>query len=461
MRRAERGRWSVRVGGIGAGILVGVIVALAPSAARAEARFDVPPALRHRVEFWTDVFATYGERQVLVHDSKHLDRVYSVLDFRDLEGRDLSKAKIEQIVKKTVEREKKRLQRMFSRLDRLGPKAKNLSVEELRIRRLFKSETSSRKFQRAAQESRMRAQRGLRERFREGIAIGHRYFPQMEAIFRAEGAPVALTRLPLVESSFDGRAHSKAGAVGIWQFMPATARKFMRIDAAVDERLDPFVSARGAARFLRQNYERLGTWPLAIIAYNHGPAGIARAVRKLGTTDVSRIIERYRSRSFRFASRNFYPEFLAALEVEENHRDYFGPIALQQPRKTDVVRLDHYLPMKTVVRCGGHNASEIAALNPGLLPTVHQGRQRVPRRYRLRLAAGAGEPFKRCYAKLPAQEMFSTQKRLYVMHRVRRGQTLWQIARKYGSTVEAIRRRNRLRNSNLIRVGQKLRIPTS
>ena len=263
--------------------------------------------------------------------------------------------------------------------------------------------------------------------------------------------PIELTRLPLVESTFNIHSYSKVGAAGIWQFMPSTGRQFLR--------LDPLVATRAAARYLRGNYEQLGTWPLALTGYNHGPNGIAPAVRQLGTTDVVVLIEQYRGRRFGFASRNFYPEFLAALEVERNHRQYFGPLPLGEPRPTDDVELRHYLPLPAVTTCAGVGAAEIAALNPGLLPTVYEGKQRLPRRYRLRLPGGTGRQFERCYARLPASQKFTKQQRFYVVHRVRRGQTLSQIANRYGSTVDRIRRRNKLRNADLIRVGQVLEIP--
>ena len=240
-------------------------------------------------------------------------------------------------------------------------------------------------------------------------------------------------------------AYSKVGASGVWQFMPSTARRFMRIDDAVDERLDPIVSTRAAARFLRENYDRLGTWPLAITAYNHGPAGIARAVRETGTTDIGTIVEKYRGPSFKFASRNFYAEFLAALDVERNYRKYFGTLPLFPPLKHDEVPLPHYVPIASVVRCAGGDEDAFRELNPGLLPAVYTGRQRVPRDYTVRLPAGSTARFQQCYSTLPASHKATSQQKAFVVHRVRRGQTLAQIARLYGTSVKEIQRRNGLR----------------
>jgi membrane-bound lytic murein transglycosylase D len=345
------------------------------------------------------------------------------------------------------------------RIHRLGADNPSLSPDEAVLVRLFRDDRNPRKFLLAADLDRIRSQTGIRERFLNGVATGNLYFDRMERIFEEERVPVAITRLPLVESSFDLRAYSKVGASGIWQFMPATGRRFMTMNEAVDERLDPFTATRSAARFLRENYAMLGSWPLAVMGYNHGPGGIARAVRQLGTTDVEEIVLRYDGPRFKFASRNFYPEFLAALDVETNRFEHYGPLPQYDPIETDEVRLNHYVSLASLSTCARSTPDELRRLNPSLLSSVHAGKLRVPRGYTLRLPKDARRPFERCYAALPASQKFSQQKRQYVVHRVRRGQTLSQIARQYGRSVDEILRRNGLRSKNLIREGQVLRIP--
>jgi membrane-bound lytic murein transglycosylase D len=128
-------------------------------------------------------------------------------------------------------------------------------------------------------------------RFADAIRVSRHYLKAMEVIFRREGVPVELTRLPFIESSFDVQAYSKVGAAGIWQFMPSTGRLYnLRINPAFDERRDPLMASEAAARFLKANYEKLGSWPLAITAYNYGPAGLATAVNTLNTADIATII---------------------------------------------------------------------------------------------------------------------------------------------------------------------------
>ena len=146
-------------------------------------------------------------------------------------------------------------------------------------------------------------------------------------VLEQHGVPEEIAALPHVESSFNPAAYSKVGAAGLWQFMPSTAKRFMRVDGVVDERLDPYSATEAAANLMLYNYRLLGSWPLAVTAYNHGPGGLRRAQEELGTSDIAVIVKRYQGATFGFASRNFYVAFLAALEVDRNAEKYFGPIA--------------------------------------------------------------------------------------------------------------------------------------
>lgn len=450
----------------------------APRRAVASADFKVPPTLRPTVNFWIDVFAKYGRRQIVIHDTERVDRVYSVLDFRDMERAGYSEVQIELTMREREESEKARVRDILRRLDQLDPSTDALTEEEERIYGLFGNDPSPTRFIDAAGPDRVRGQKGIRERFAQGIQTAHAYFPHMEAIFRQAGVPTEITRLPLIESCFNMRAYSKVGAAGVWQFMPGTARSFMRIDGSVDERLDPLVASRAAARFMRQNFEKLGSWPLAINAYNHGPAGMARAVNTTGTTDIARIIQNYRGPAYKFASRNFYPEFLAAVEVEANHRKYFGELALHPPYATDTVYLAQRTHIGSAARCAGADVWELAELNPSLLPAVHQGRAPIPPGFSLRVPVGRADRFDQCAASVPPPREMARRPpsgrggrsvgarggqtakagpRL-VVHKVKPGQTLSQIAAKYGCSVDKIRRGNRLKG-NKIHSGQLLRIP--
>jgi membrane-bound lytic murein transglycosylase D len=140
-----------------------------------------------------------------------------------------------------------------------------------------------------------------------------------------------------VESSFNPKAYSKAGAAGIWQFTRSTGKKFMKVGRGVDERRDPIRSSKAAAQLLEQNYRILRSWPLAITAYNHGISGLSKARKTKGSEEA--IFSDYSTRRFQFASRNFYSEFLATRHVANNYAHYFGlteeSLSTTEPGSTD------------------------------------------------------------------------------------------------------------------------------
>lgn len=434
----------------------------APSVVR-ESPVPVLPGLETQVEFWKQVFTTHSTHQVVIHDALYLDRVYEVVDFEFLTGGVLSYAEIRAYAQDKVRSEKDRIRAILLQLHQRGTDPGELSPEEAKIWALFPDANDASRFLDAAADDRLRSQTGLRERFAAGVEVSRRYLPEMEAVFRREGLPVELTRLPLVESSFNLHAYSKAGAAGIWQFMPSTARLYMRLDRAVDERRDPVVSTRAAAAFLRGNYDVLGSWPLAITAYNHGRAGIANAVATVGSSNLMEIIRTYRGPAFKFASRNFYAEFLAALEVEQHASQYYGAISPARPQRTDIVTVPNQVTIRTAARAGNTDVETLAKLNPALTHDVISGNLRMPKGYSLRLPAGSAADFHTRYASVAAQDKppaRRAQKAPYVVHRVKPGQTLEGIAKRHGITVAALRRHNKLR-ANHVRAGQSLTIPTT
>jgi membrane-bound lytic murein transglycosylase D len=448
-----------------------------PAAPQQSSLLPLLPGLEPQVEFWKKIFATYSTRQIVIHDALHVDRVYEVLDFESWADNGLSDAEIAAYSQEKVRSEKERIRAILLQLhQRGGTDSRGLSPEERKIWALFADVNNPSKFLEAAADDRIRSQPGLRERFAGGVEVSRRYLPEMERIFRRTGLPVELTRLPLVESCFNVRAYSKAGAAGIWQFMPVTARAYMRVDRYVDERRDPITSTRAAAEHLLGNYELLGNWPLAITAYNHGRAGVANAVATVGSSDLMQIIRRYHGPAFKFASRNFYAEFLAALDVERNFSKYFGKLYPARQRETESVIVPASTSFRVVARATNVDVETLAELNPALAHAVVSGRHPVPKGYELRVPAGKAAGFERRYASVAAPKARKVarashrrrvatasrrgQKVEYLVYRVKRGQTLSGIAKRYGTTVSAIRRKNKLR-ANHIRAGQRLVIPTT
>ena len=441
--------------GVGSGPALGTADT---QASPASAPLPYPPALQPQVEFWTRIFGTYSEYQVVIHDAVYLDKVYAVLDFRPLLDKH-SEAKVRKLKAKRTKQELRKIRAALRKLHKHGAKGRTLSSRERKIRSLFRDVKERHKFRKAAAKGRLRAQSGIRERFQESLRLSGRYLPRMERIFRQKGLPVVLTRLPLIESSFNIEAYSKVGAAGIWQFMPATGRLFLTMNHVVDERLDPLIATRAAADLLKSNYDRLQTWPLAVTAYNHGPAGMARAVRKVGTRDIATIIRRYKSRTFGFASRNFYVELLAAIEVEKNSATYFGPLKRDPLLRYDEVELTHFVSLKNLARAADTSPEGLLALNPSFRRLIRDGQLHVPRGHRLRIPAGGRKDFTRRYAALSPKAKADRQVAAFDFHRVRRGQTLGGIARRYGTSIRNLQRLNGLRSAHLIRVGQRLRVP--
>jgi membrane-bound lytic murein transglycosylase D len=204
----------------------------------------------------------------------------------------------------------------------------------------------------------------------------------------------------------------------------------------------------------------LGSWPLAVTAYNHGVEGMQKA-RELFGTDFERIVREYRSRSFGFASRNFYTELLAALDVSRDSERYFGPLDRSAPADHEVVVLDAYYAPQALSRAFGVDIALLQDFNPALLSPVWRGEKHVPRGYALRLPRVLDRgPAPTLLASLPGRERFEEQRRDRE-YRVRRGDTLAVVARRFGVSERELAEVNGLRNRHRIRVGQVLHLPGS
>ncbi len=209
--------------------------------------------------------------------------------------------------------------------------------------------------------------------------------PHIRSVLAEHDLPQELEVLPHVESSFNPSAYSKVAAAGMWQFMPATARQYMRVDQVVDERMDPFIATEGAARLLKTNYKTTGTWPLALTGYNHGAGGMVRATEALGTNDIDVIVQKYKGKAFGFASRNFYASFLAALEIDSNPGRYFGKVKMDVPIAYDVVAVQKYVSAKALASEAGISMEELKMHNPALLGPVWSGDKYIPQGYPVRV----------------------------------------------------------------------------
>jgi membrane-bound lytic murein transglycosylase D len=309
-------------------------------------------------------------------------------------------------------------------------------------------------------ERRVRAQRGVKDRFALGLSRSQKHMDQIQQIFEEEGLPRELAYLPLVESFFDTSARSRVGAVGMWQFMRPTGQQFLKINNSVDERKDPLDSTRGAARLLKRNYQALGNWPLAVTAYNHGRDGMLRAVREVGTTDLVEIIRVHDSRTFGFVSKNFYAEFLAALEVVKESHEHFPELEYHPPFTLHELELARSISVAALLKPLAVSRKEFFQWNPALNPRTEQ----IPKGYRVKVPAEKLDVFPPAFRRLAATEPVQAGSRdgdrtSHVRHRVTRGETLWEIAKAYDTTVAAISRVNGIHRAHTLAIGQQLTIP--
>ncbi|HSW15368.1 MAG TPA: transglycosylase SLT domain-containing protein, partial [Solimonas sp.] len=355
--------------------------AAAPAAASTQAPGDSSllfpryASLQPRIAFWTKVFGHYSELQSVVHSSEFPDKVYTVLDFRG-NAVTMNRFELAKWRSREEDRVKAEIEGLLKSVHAKRHRPEDMTLEERRIFELFEDSDDDERFKKAMGTT--RAQRGLHERTQTALETSGKYLPEMERIFRGYGLPVKLTRLPLVESSFNVEAYSKVGAAGLWQFMPSSAKMYMRLDNLVDDRRDPWTSTDAAARHLRDDYRVLGAWPLALTAYNHGRGGIARGLRETGSADLPGLIRHYKSKNFGFASKNFYAEFLAAADVERNHQKHFGEVQRRAPVAFDIVETRHYVPYETLQRLCGADDEAFQKLNPAYRPEVIEGKLYVP-----------------------------------------------------------------------------------
>jgi membrane-bound lytic murein transglycosylase D len=427
------------------------IVALTFSALDAHAAdstvnpFVRPAELDADVRFWQRVYTEAGTDGGFIHDEEHLEVVYEKLTIP-----------AELAPKARTKRVDDAKAKYAAILRKLANDPAELSDEEQRVRDLWPKSASRGTLLNAAGQ--IRFQLGQANRFKEGLIRSGQWMPQIQKIFEQQGLPKELAALPHVESSFNPYAYSKVGAAGMWQFMRSTGRRYLRIDNAVDERLDPYKSSAAAANFLEQNYAILGKWPLALTAYNHGPAGMRRAVDTLGTDDIATIVRKYESRTFGFASRNFYLAFLAALEIDTNPEKYFGPLRRDAADGSQIIVLPDYMVMPSLASAMGVSTDVLKKLNPSLLPGVWSGNRRAPRGFELRTPPTID--LSQALAKVGTHERFDTQVK-DTQHRVQGGETLSVIATRYGVSQSRLAEFNNLSSPYRLRVGQVLELPVS
>jgi membrane-bound lytic murein transglycosylase D len=272
------------------------------------------------------------------------------------------------------------------------------------------------------------------------------------AKLEAAGLPSQLAWLPLVESAFKARALSRASALGLWQFIASTGQRYgLARDAWVDERLDPEKSTDAAVSYLADLHALFGDWPKALAAYNCGEARVMRAQREHADQyqdfwDLYLLLP--------FETSRYVPRLIAALLIIEDPAKYGLrlPEPLRPATALTVARTERAVELDRLDDALGLERGSLRELNPEL-----RSGATPPRPHDLLVPAGTEAAVPAAAASLPE---WTRPVPLYSVHRVRSGETLGMIARRYHTTVGALQRANHLRSARYLRVGQLLRIPT-
>ena len=417
------------------------------AAAESPDPFAHPPELEKDVRFWIRVYTEVTTDQGLLHDDWDLGLVYEALRFDPAS----SPAQRERLVAAAKARYAGLLRRFAA------GQTDDLTAHERRILHAFGEHATPRDFRDAI--DRIRFQLGQADRFREGLIRAAVWEKQIARTLTQHGVPAEIAALPHVESSFNLAAYSKVGAAGLWQFMPSTARRYMRVDSVVDQRLDPYTATEAAANLMLYNHRLVGTWPLAVTAYNHGPGGLRTAQDELGSSDIAVIVKRYQGRTFGFASRNFYVAFLAALEVDRNAEKYFGPIPHLPETDSTTVELPDYIPVEALAKAFKADMGALRVLNPALRPPIWNGGRFVPRGYTLRLP-GTWPPTEiaAAWGRLPPAQRYVAQ-RNDGRYKIRRGETLASVAAASGVSLGRLLATNGWNAAHAVTRGEVIHIP--
>lgn len=287
-----------------------------------------------------------------------------------------------------------------------------------------------------------------REHFERWIYRSGKYFPIMRKIFKEEGVPEELLYLSMCESGLQPNANSWKKAVGLWQFIKGTGALYgLRVNWWYDERMDFEKSTRAAARHMKDLYTELGDWNLVLASYDAGAGRIYRGIRRSGSTDYWEM-RRFLPRE----TRNYIPQYVAVTRMFLNPEQYgFKDIEVADTLTYEVSEVNDCVDLEVLAKCAETDVETLRELNPELLrgctPPGVTG-------YRLRIPVGKKEIFAQNYTLIPPD-----QKKDWALHKVRKGETLASIAKKYGLSTSVLKEVNNLKPNKKLSVGSSLQIP--
>jgi len=288
-----------------------------------------------------------------------------------------------------------------------------------------------------------------RDHFALWLSRSGRYLPMMQEQLRAAGLPEDLAYLAMIESGYNERAYSRARAVGIWQFIKATGRKYgLEINTYVDERRDPIKSTQAAVSYLGDLYSEFGSWYLAVAGYNAGEGKIRRAIKKYNTTDFWEIAQ---GKYLRLETKRYVPKLIAAIMIAKEPEKYgFDNIAYEPPLAYETVEVPRWTALKAVALACDMEPAELKRYNNELRKEFSPPDNAS---YPFKVPLGKKEVVEKNLPRV--QAVVSTG---FKTHTVSKGETLDGVCRKYGLTKTVVLKSNNLRSSGL-KSGQRLRIP--
>ena len=422
--------------------------------------FPCPDALRRRVDFWIDVYGRWRTNDAILHDAQRPHRVYKII-----KGKACGTSGNTQFIKEQKRQIRLRLERIAILIEQ------NKTITQAKDKHYLNMfpERSPAVLRRATRN--LRCQSGNKDGFRNALRRFGTYGPIVRRVLKDAGLHQDIQYLPFVESSYNPEAYSRVGAAGMWQIMPRTARELgLELNATMDERLDPEAASWAAARYLKDSKKNLTVaarskkanvsdselTPFVITSYNYGVNGMRRAIKKLGP-DFLTVLNRYRTKKFRVAVKNFYAGFLAARHVAQNSKRFFGSYSKGRPLRYDTIMLRSSVSIDRIRAVFGISLSRLKSLNPALTRFVWHGWREIPGGYPLRLPLRQGGwADKIAYLhSLPPEADRGTPKR----YTVRSGDTACAIASAFRVKCRDLIDMNRLGRQAVIRVGQSVQIP--
>lgn len=293
---------------------------------------------------------------------------------------------------------------------------------------------------------------GSRRHLRKILARAHKYFPMVKKAFKEAGLPEELIYLPIIESGFRTSAYSPKHASGPWQFMKGTGRYYgLKSDWWIDERRNPEKSTIAAVSHLNDLYKWLKDWNLALAAYNAGGGKISKAIKKYKTRNFWELTRKRRD-ILKKETKNYVPKFIAVAIVCENLSEFgFEDIEKEPPLLYDVVEIPDATDLKLIADLCDTNYETIKKLNPELIQWATPPRYE---NYKLKVPYGTKDKFLVGFTNIAPEDRIT-----YRRHKIKRGESIWSIAKKYKIPRSMIMEMNKLGKKALIREGKYLIIP--